>query len=188
MECDGVIYDLIRQAPRWERRIYAFHDGPPYANGSIHLGHLLNKVLKDIVVRSKTMAGFDCPYVPGWDCHGLPIEHKVMQDLGEKARTMEPLHVRRKCQTYAEKFVKLQSGQMQRLLTLADYEHPYLTMDPAYEGAVLEVFASIWWPRSWCTGRSSRCIGRSRIARRWRRRSWSMRTGRIRVFMCCSRW
>ena len=89
------------------------------------------------------MAGFDVPYVPGWDCHGLPIEHKVMQDLGDKARDMQPIQVRRKCKTSAEKFVKLQSGQMQRLLTVADYANPYLTMNPHYEGAVLDVFADL---------------------------------------------
>ncbi|MFI4859295.1 MAG: isoleucine--tRNA ligase [Phycisphaerales bacterium JB063] len=122
---------------------FVFHDGPPYANGDIHLGHLLNKVLKDLVVRSQNMLGKDCPYTPGWDCHGLPIEHKVMQDLGEKARDMEPIQVRRKCKTYAEKFVKLQKGQMQRLLTMADYDDPYLTMLPKYEQGVLEVFAGL---------------------------------------------
>ncbi|MEM8737703.1 MAG: class I tRNA ligase family protein [Planctomycetota bacterium] len=122
---------------------FVFHDGPPYANGDIHLGHLLNKCLKDFVVRSRTMMGHDCPYTPGWDCHGLPIEHKVMQDLGEAAKTMEPLKVRQKCKSYAEKFVKTQSQQMQRLLTLADYDDPYLTMAPKYESGVLEVFAGL---------------------------------------------
>ncbi len=122
---------------------YVFHDGPPYANGSIHLGHLLNKCLKDFVVRSRLMLDYQCPYVPGWDCHGLPIEHKVMQELGPAAREMQPIQVRRKCKTSAEKFVKLQSGQMQRLLTMADYDEPYLTMNPAYEAATLEVFADL---------------------------------------------
>ncbi len=136
------LYQKLRQREHPKGR-YTFHDGPPYANGAIHIGHLLNKVLKDMVVRSKTMAGYDCPYIPGWDCHGLPIEHKVMQELGDKAKGMEPYQVRRKCKTYAEKFVKLQSGQMQRLLTLADYDDPYLTMAPAYEAAVLEVFADL---------------------------------------------
>ena len=89
------------------------------------------------------MAGYDCAYIPGWDCHGLPIEHKVMQELGDAAKEMQPFQIRRKCKTYAEKYVKLQSKQMQRLLTLADYEHPYLTMNPAYEAAVLEVFADL---------------------------------------------
>ncbi|MEM1355997.1 MAG: isoleucine--tRNA ligase, partial [Planctomycetota bacterium] len=102
-----------------------------------------NKVLKDLVVRSQNMLGKDCPYTPGWDCHGLPIEHKVMQDLGDKARAMEPIQIRRKCKTYAEKFVKLQKGQMQRLLTMADYDDPYLTMLPKYERGVIEVFAGL---------------------------------------------
>ncbi|MEM1028151.1 MAG: class I tRNA ligase family protein, partial [Planctomycetota bacterium] len=122
---------------------FVFHDGPPYANGDIHLGHLLNKCLKDFVVRSRSMLGYDCPYIPGWDCHGLPIEHKVMQDLGDAARTMEPLKIRQKCKSYAEKFVKTQSKQMQRLLTLADYDDPYLTMAPKFEAGVLEVFAGL---------------------------------------------
>lgn len=122
---------------------FVFHDGPPYANGDIHLGHLLNKVLKDLVVRSQNMLGKDCPYTPGWDCHGLPIEHKVMQELGEAAKDMEPLAIRRKCAKYAEKYVKLQKGQMQRLLTMADYDDPYLTMLPKYERGVIEVFAGL---------------------------------------------
>ncbi|BAM03251.1 isoleucine--tRNA ligase [Phycisphaera mikurensis] len=122
---------------------YVAHDGPPYANGDIHLGHLLNKVLKDLVVRSRSMEGFDCPYTPGWDCHGLPIEHRVMQELGPGGRELEPLKIRRKCAAYAGKHVKTQRQQMERLLTLADYENPYLTMDSRYEAGVLEVFAGM---------------------------------------------
>ena len=119
---DEKLYSKMREA-RKDSPKFSFHDGPPYANGSVHLGHLLNKSLKDIVVRSRSMMGLDCPYIPGWDCHGLPIEHKVMSELGDKARTMEPWQIRRKCKEYAEKFVKLQGGQMQRLLTLADYDN-----------------------------------------------------------------
>ena len=131
---------------------FVFHDGPPYANGSIHLGHVLNKTLKDFVVRSRSMMGLDVPYVPGWDCHGLPIEHKVMtglvesgkfQRLAELSDDVRKSAVRRECQTYAEKYVKLQAGEMQRLLTMADYEHPYLTMNPDFEGAVLETLAGL---------------------------------------------
>ncbi len=122
---------------------FVFHDGPPYANGDIHLGHLLNKVLKDFVVRTRSMMGYDCPFTPGWDCHGLPIEHKVMQELGDAGKAMPALKVRQKCQKYAEKFVKTQSKQMQRLLTMADYDDPYLTMQPQYEAGVLEVFAGM---------------------------------------------
>ena len=138
------VYGQLRTKRKEENaEAFVFHDGPPYANGDIHLGHLLNKVLKDLVVRSQNMLGKDCPYTPGWDCHGLPIEHKVMQELGDKAREMEPIAIRRKCKTYAEKFVKLQKGQMQRLLTMADYEDPYLTMLPKYEQGVIEVFAGL---------------------------------------------
>ncbi|MEM8783054.1 MAG: isoleucine--tRNA ligase [Planctomycetota bacterium] len=139
------VYDRLRErADRGEASgDFVFHDGPPYANGDIHLGHLLNKCLKDFVVRSRTMMGLNCPFTPGWDCHGLPIEHKVMQELGDAGKTMPALKVRQKCQKYAEKFVKTQSAQMQRLLTLADYDDPYLTMRPKYEAGVLEVFAGM---------------------------------------------
>ncbi len=145
------LYERLREA-RAGRPRFAFHDGPPYANGDIHLGHLLNKSLKDFVVRLKAMEGMDCPYTPGWDCHGLPIEAKVVTDLTEtgkmaKIASLEAdarrMAVRRECQKYAEKYVRLQGGQMQRLLTMADYADPYLTMSPRYEGATLELFATL---------------------------------------------
>lgn len=145
------LYNRVQQA-RAGRPRFVFHDGPPYANGSIHLGHMLNKCLKDFVVRARVMAGRDCPYVPGWDCHGLPIEHKVMTELVESGKAAKlaglpvdqrQMAVRRECRKYAEKYVKLQAGQMQRLLTLADYEHPYLTMAPEFEGATLEALAAL---------------------------------------------
>jgi isoleucyl-tRNA synthetase len=122
---------------------FVFHDGPPYANGSIHMGHLLNKILKDLVVRSRSMAGHNVPYVPGWDCHGLPIEHKVMKEIGPEAAELSIMDIRNKCAKYASKFMKLQAKEMLRLGTQADYDHPYFTMDSAYEGAVLEVFAGL---------------------------------------------
>jgi isoleucyl-tRNA synthetase len=131
---------------------FVFHDGPPFANGHIHVGHLLNKVLKDIVVRSKHMAGRACRYVPGWDCHGLPIEQRVLQDLIDKGKyekiaalddDTRRMAIRRACADFAVKFQKIQRAEMERLLTLADYDNPYLTMDPDYEAAVLEVFASL---------------------------------------------
>jgi isoleucyl-tRNA synthetase len=131
---------LEKEAPQGP---YVFHDGPPYANGPIHMGHLLNKILKDLVVRSRIMSGRHVHYVPGWDCHGLPIEHKVLKEMGVTARELDTLEIRRRCHEYAARYVCLQSQQMQRLGTLADYEHPYLTMDPPYEGAVLEVFAAL---------------------------------------------
>jgi isoleucyl-tRNA synthetase len=148
---DAGLYVRLREARRGKER-FVFHDGPPYANGTIHLGHMLNKCLKDFVVRTRSMAGLDCPYIPGWDCHGLPIEHKVMTELVEagkydKVRALPDdqrrLAVRRECQKSAEKFIKLQAAQMQRLLTLADYEHPYMTMAKDSEGATLEVLAGL---------------------------------------------
>ena len=131
---------------------FVFHDGPPYANGAIHVGHLLNKVLKDIIVRARLLSGRQCRYIPGWDCHGLPIEHMVMTQLVESGKIAKldslseadrRMAIRRECRTYAEKFIKLQSGQMKRLLTLADYDDPYLTMNPRYEQRVVETFADL---------------------------------------------
>tara|TARA_E500000318_G_scaffold14854_1_gene14591 strand:- start:168819 stop:171734 length:2916 start_codon:yes stop_codon:yes gene_type:complete len=146
------LYHAMRDKAQGFDKKFVFHDGPPYANGSIHLGHLMNKCLKDFVVRSKFMNGYNTGFVPGWDCHGLPIEHKVMTDLVEsgKADKLDGLDddtrrmaVRTECKSYASKQVKLQTGQMQRLLTVADYENPYLTMVPRYEGAVLDVLAGL---------------------------------------------
>ncbi len=136
------LYERIRENSQGKDK-FVFHDGPPYANGPIHLGHLLNKVLKDIVVRSKTMLGYDVDFVPGWDCHGLPIEHKVLKDLGDKAKDLTKLQIRYKCQADAEKYVKLQSKQMQKLGTIGNYNNPYLTMTPGYEAGVLEVFSKL---------------------------------------------
>ena len=136
------LFGKIREKSRGREK-FLFHDGPPYANGPIHLGHLLNKVLKDLVVRSKIMEGFDVDFVPGWDCHGLPIEHKVLKELGEDAAAMPALSIRRSCGKYAAKYVKMQSKQMIRLGTLADYKKPYLTMTPDYEAGVLEAFSQM---------------------------------------------
>ncbi|MFN0131671.1 MAG: isoleucine--tRNA ligase [Phycisphaerales bacterium] len=145
------LYARLREARAGAPR-FNFHDGPPYANGNIHLGHLLNKVLKDFVVRTRSVMGFDCPFVPGWDCHGLPIEHKVMTDLMEAGKAAKlatltddqrRLAIRRECQKHAEKYVRLQAASMERLLTLGDYEHPYRTMDKEAEGAILEVLAAL---------------------------------------------
>jgi isoleucyl-tRNA synthetase len=134
------LYERIQEAradaPKW-----VLHDGPPFANGDIHIGHVINKTLKDVFIRFKTMQGFATPYVPGWDCHGLPIEHKIQQELGPKLREMSTLDVRKRCYAYAEHFVKVQSEQFQRLGILGDWDKPYLTMDRRYEAATLEVFA-----------------------------------------------
>ncbi len=136
------LYALIRQARAGaEKRV--LHDGPPYANGEIHMGHLLNKVLKDVVVRSLTMLGYDSPYVPGWDCHGLPIEHKVVKDLGSKARDKTQAEIRALCRDEALKWVGIQSDQFRRLGIEGDWKNPYLTLDPRYEAGVLDVLADL---------------------------------------------
>ncbi len=136
------LYGQVRRA-RAGRPRRVLHDGPPYANGEIHMGTLLNKVLKDLVVRSLTMAGFDSPYVPGWDCHGLPIEHKVVKDLGAKAARMSHAEIRALCHTEAMKWVEVQRTQFRRLGVLGDWDQPYLTLDPRYEAGILDVLADL---------------------------------------------
>ena len=133
------LYEGIREAHKGERK-YILHDGPPYANGPIHLGHALNKCLKDFVVKSKNMAGFDAPYIPGWDCHGLPIEIKVDQQLGGKKLEMKALDVRLECRKYAEKFLNLQREQFKRIGVFGRFDKPYSTMTPEYESVVIATF------------------------------------------------
>jgi isoleucyl-tRNA synthetase len=133
------LYDRIRETHKGQP-IYVLHDGPPYANGPIHLGTALNKTLKDFVVKSRSMSGFDAPYVPGWDCHGLPIEIKVDNELGRKKLELDPLAVREECRKYASKYLDLQRSQFKRLGVLGRWEQPYSTMDPQYESVVLETF------------------------------------------------
>jgi len=136
------IYTMIRKA-RSGAPLYVLHDGPPYANGDIHMGHVINKVLKDFVVKYKTMTGFDAPFVPGWDCHGLPIESKVVDELGDKMRGRSRLDIRKECYKYASKYVKVQSEQFQELGVFGDFDNPYLTFTPQYEAGILEVFAEL---------------------------------------------
>jgi isoleucyl-tRNA synthetase len=133
------LYERIREAHKGQP-IYVMHDGPPYANGPIHLGTALNKTLKDFVVKSRSMSGFDAPYVPGWDCHGLPIEIKVDNELGRKKLELDPLAVREECRKYAQKFLDLQRSQFKRLGVLGRWDNPYSTMNPQYESVVLETF------------------------------------------------
>jgi isoleucyl-tRNA synthetase len=113
---------------------YILHDGPPYANGHIHIGHALNKILKDIILKSKRMEGFRAPYVPGWDCHGLPIELQVEKNLGSKKQAMSKLELRKECRSYAKKFIDIQKEEFKRLGILGDWDNPYLTMNYEYEG------------------------------------------------------
>ncbi|MBB5315893.1 isoleucyl-tRNA synthetase [Edaphobacter lichenicola] len=135
----GDLYGQIRTARAGQPK-YILHDGPPYANGAIHLGHALNKCIKDFVVKTKTMAGFDAPYVPGWDCHGLPIEIKVDEQLGRKKLEMDPIAVRRACREYAQKYVDLQRSQFERIGVFGRWNDPYLTMSFGYEASIVETF------------------------------------------------
>lgn len=133
------IYAMIRKA-RAGSPSYVLHDGPPYANGAIHMGHAINKILKDIIVKSRTMMGFDAPYVPGWDCHGLPIEIKVEEQLGSRKAGMSKAVIRRECRKYAEKFIEVQRQGFKRLEVFGEWSQPYLTMSYQYESEIARAF------------------------------------------------
>ncbi len=136
------IYGKVLERTRGNQA-FILHDGPPYANGDIHLGTALNKILKDIIIKYKSMRGFHCPYVPGWDCHGQPIEHEVEKRLGEERGRLDLMEVRRRCREYALHYVGRQSEQFQRLGVLGDFEDPYLTLKPAYEAANVRILAEL---------------------------------------------
>ncbi len=140
-EKEGV-YAQIRKL-RQGRPEYILHDGPPYANGDIHLGHALNKTLKDIVVRFYTMSGRDVPFIPGWDCHGLPVEHQLFKELGITKYQISQIEFRRKAHAYATKYVDIQREEFKRLGVLADFAQPYLTLEPDYEAAIIKSFARL---------------------------------------------
>ena len=153
------VYASIREKFKGRPK-FVFHDGPPYANGHIHMGHALNKILKDFIVRFMTMRGYDATFVPGWDCHGLPIEHQVTKEQREKKKTPSKSEVRKLCREYADKFVGIQAQEFKRLGVFADWEKPYLTMSYSYEAAIVEelgkfaingsVFNGLK-PVHWCT-------------------------------------
>ncbi|MFZ5772307.1 MAG: isoleucine--tRNA ligase [Thermodesulfobacteriota bacterium] len=133
------LYDKVQQATAG-RPLYLLHDGPPYANGFIHLGTAFNKVLKDIILKSKRMAGFHCPYIPGWDCHGLPIELNVDKELGDKKKEIGKLAFRGACRRYAQKWIEKQKADFKRLGVLGDWDNPYLTIDFRYETVIAREF------------------------------------------------
>ncbi len=142
------MYKRLREVTA-DRPLWILHDGPPYANGNIHLGTVLNKVLKDVVVKSRNMAGFNAVYVPGWDCHGLPIEHKVDVELGldrpgvDVRQAMDPVEKIRRCREYALKFVDIQRAEFKRIGVFGDWDNPYLTMAPAYEAVIAREFGRL---------------------------------------------
>jgi isoleucyl-tRNA synthetase len=137
------IYERVLEATRGKPP-FILHDGPPYANGDLHLGTALNKVLKDIIIRFKTMQGHFCPYVPGWDCHGQPIEFNVEKMMGEEKSKLDIMQVRKRCREYALDFVDRQAQQFQRLGVRGDFANPYLTLEPAYEAVNIEVLAVLF--------------------------------------------
>ncbi|HQQ63293.1 MAG TPA: isoleucine--tRNA ligase [Pseudomonadales bacterium] len=138
----GKLYESIRAA-RTGREKFILHDGPPYANGDIHIGHSVNKILKDIIVKAKTLSGFDAPYVPGWDCHGLPIEHNVEKKFGKAGDKLDHKSFRAKCREYAQAQVKGQKQDFVRLGVLGDWENPYLTMAPQFEADIVRALGRI---------------------------------------------
>lgn len=125
-----------------DKPAYILHDGPPFTNGDVHIGTALNKILKDSICRYKSMQGFRTPYVPGWDCHGLPIEHKVSVEIQKKKQQLTPIEIRKACAKFSADFIEVQRAQFQRLGVLADWEHEYRTMDPAYEAEILRTFSA----------------------------------------------
>jgi isoleucyl-tRNA synthetase len=153
------LYQQIRQSATG-RPLFVLHDGPPYANGEIHIGHAVNKVLKDIIIKSKTLSGYDAPYIPGWDCHGLPIELQVELKIGKAGIRVSPSVFRKACREYASKQIKLQKDAFIRLGILGDWEHPYLTMDFTSEADIVRSLGKIFQkghivkgakPVHWCT-------------------------------------
>ncbi len=141
-ESEG-LYQRIREKTRSREKSFVLHDGPPYANGAIHIGHAVNKVLKDVIVKSKLLAGFDAPYVPGWDCHGLPIEHAVEKKFGKVGDKLDAAAFRAKCREYATEQIDLQRRDFKRLGVLGDWENPYRTMDFATEAGIMRSLAKI---------------------------------------------
>ncbi|MDC7865342.1 isoleucine--tRNA ligase [Pantoea ananatis] len=139
---DDNLYGIIREAKKG-KKTFILHDGPPYANGSIHIGHSVNKILKDIIVKSKGMAGYDSPYVPGWDCHGLPIEHKVEQMIGKPGEKVSAAEFRAACRQYAAEQVEGQKADFIRLGVLGDWDRPYLTMDFTTEANIIRALGKI---------------------------------------------
>ena len=136
------IYDKVQKKNAGHQK-FVLHDGPPYANGEIHLGHTMNKVLKDIIVKSKTLQGYDAPYVPGWDTHGLPIELKAIENTGLDAKTDDVVGFRNACADYALKYVDIQREGFKRLGVRGDWEHPYLTLKPEFEAREIGVFGEM---------------------------------------------
>ncbi len=136
------LYARLMESRR-DAKPWVLHDGPPYANGNVHMGTALNKIIKDFIVRSRSMMGFRTPFVPGWDCHGMPIEHRVAKGLGARARTMPKIELRKLCRTDAEQWIDAQRADFRRLGVIGDWNHPYLTMNPEYDATEVGVLRKL---------------------------------------------
>src|SRR5262252_7261215 len=137
------VEEKLRQARRGRPK-FILHDGPPYANGHLHLGTSMNKILKDVVVRSHSMMDLDSPYVPGWDCHGLPIEQRVDKQLGAKKRDMDAVAIRAACREYANRFIEIQRQEFKRLGVGGEWDNPYTTMSPGYEATIARALGEFY--------------------------------------------
>jgi len=150
-EKEPLIQDFWEKSEIYEKIIaknrgkpaFILHDGPPYANGHIHMGHALNKILKDILVKHKNASGFLAPFVPGWDCHGLPIEYQLLKELGIKKSQISRIEFRKKAQAFVKKFINIQLKEFKRLGIFADWKNPYLTMKKEYEAQILKIFSKL---------------------------------------------
>jgi len=140
---DNGLYEAMRRKSA-KKPLYVLHDGPPYANGKIHIGHALNKILKDMIVKYKTMRGFDAVYIPGWDCHGLPIEHQCLKDMGKRKEDVERVEFRKQARAYAEKFIAIQREDFKRLAVMGEWDKPYLTMDFPYQASIADSFLRLY--------------------------------------------
>ena len=136
------LYGKIREAKRGKKS-FVLHDGPPYANGNIHIGHSVNKILKDIIIKSKTLSGFDAPYIPGWDCHGLPIELKVEGIVGKPGQKVSAAEFREECRKYASTQIEAQKTDFKRLGVLGDWDNPYLTMNFDTEANIIRALGKV---------------------------------------------
>ena len=130
------VYEKIRTARAGAKR-FILHDGPPYANGHLHCGHALNKILKDIIIKSKTLSGYDAPFVPGWDCHGLPVELNVEKKIGKAGNKVSANEFRKHCRDYAASQIDIQRDEFQRLGVFGDWQNPYATMNFSYEANIV---------------------------------------------------
>ena len=139
---DAKIYEKMRAKNQGKKK-FILHDGPPYANGNMHSGHALNKILKDFILKYKNMKGFDTPYTPGWDCHGLPIETQCLKELKTDKHKVDKKVFRQRASDFAKRFVSIQREGFKRLGVFADWEKPYLTLDPKYEASIVKVFGEL---------------------------------------------